>query len=157
MRIRVISLFLLIAICSSCEYFNLNNKSNQQAIDTIVNFTTVDVSPTFKVCKDLIDKEANTNCFRESIYKYISENLSEATIKATQKINETIYVTIAIDNKGKPSVSKITATESMYTVIPKIDSLIVVSLQRLPKLYPAIKRGIPVATQYQIPIQIRVK
>ena len=100
---------------------------------------------------------ANSQKVKESIYKYISENLSDATIKATQKINETIYVTIAIDNKGKPSVSKITATESMYTVIPKIDSLIVVSLQRLPKLYPAIKRGIPVATQYQIPIQITVK
>lgn len=78
-------------------------------------------------------------------------------LEAKNPINEIIQVEVIIDNKGKVSAHKITISDSLKIAIPKIDSLIKVSLLTMPKLFPAIKRGIPVATQYQIPIHISVK
>ena len=71
-------------------------------------------------------------------------------------IDETIQVSVLINNKGDVSIQKISSSEMLKKEFPAIDSLITISLQDLPKLFPATKRGIPVTTQYQIPIQIQV-
>tara|TARA_R110002073_G_scaffold113603_1_gene250619 strand:- start:7868 stop:8341 length:474 start_codon:yes stop_codon:yes gene_type:complete len=157
MRFRVISLFLIILVGASCEFFNLKKKSQLQEVDTIIDFSSVDVSPTFIVCKSFIDKEKKTDCFRNTIHKHISESLAKHQLEVKNSVNEMIKVVVLISNKGVVSVQKIMASEILRNEIPTIDSLITVSLQDLPKLFPATKRGIPVATQYQIPIQINVK
>ena len=156
MRFRVISLFLLILVGTSCEYFNLNKKSHLQEVDTIIDFSSVDVYPTFEACKSYIDKTKKTNCFRNTIHKHISESLAKHKLEVKKPVNETIQVAVLITNKGKVSVQKITSSAILKKEIPTIDSLITLSLEDLPKLFPATKRGIPVTTQYLIPIQINV-
>lgn len=156
MRFRVLSLFLIILIGTSCEFFSLKKKSQLQEIDTIIDFSSVDVFPTFDACKSFIDKEKKTDCFRNTIHQHISENLAKNKIEVKTPVNEIINVVVLINNKGIVSIQKITTSDVLKTEIPTIDSLISESLQNLPKLFPAIKRGIPVATQYQIPIQINV-
>ncbi len=156
MRFRVLSLFLIILIGTSCEFFNLKDKSQLQEIDTIIDFSSVDVFPTFDVCKSYIDKEKKTACFRETIHQHISKSLAKNKIEVKKPVNEVLNVEVLISNKGIVSVQKIIASDVLKTEIPTIDSLITASLQNLPKLFPATKRGIPVATQYKIPIQINV-
>ncbi len=156
MRFRVISLFLLILFSTSCEYFNFNKKSNLQEVDTIIDFSSVDVFPTFEACKSFIDKVKKTDCFRTTIHKHISESLAKHQLEVKKPIDETIQVSVLINNKGVVSVQQISSSEMLKKEIPTIDSLITISLQDLPKLFPATKRGIPVTTQYQIPIQIHV-
>ena len=156
MRFRVLSLFLIILIGTSCEFFNLKDKSQLQEIDTIIDFSYVDVFPTFDVCKSYIDKEKKTACFRETIHQHISKSLAKNKIEVKKPVNEVLNVEVLISNKGIVSVQKIITSDVLKTEIPAIDSLITASLQNLPKLFPATKRGIPVATQYQIPIQINV-
>ena len=156
MRFRVLSLFLIILIGTSCEFFNLKDKSQLQEIDTIIDFSSVDVFPTFDVCKSYIDKEKKTACFRETIHQHISKSLAKNKIEVKKPVNEVLNVEVLISNKGIVSVQKIIASDVLKTEIPAIDSLITASLQNLPKLFPATKRGIPVTTQYKIPIQINV-
>ena len=156
MRFRVLSLFLIILIGTSCEFFNLKDKSQLQEIDTIIDFSYVDVFPTFDVCKSYIDKEKKTACFRETIHQHISKSLAKNKIEVKKPVNEVLNVEVLISNKGIVSVQKIITSDVLKTEIPAIDSLITASLQNLPKLFPATKRGIPVATQYKIPIQINV-
>ena len=156
MRFRVLSLFLIILIGTSCEFFNLKDKSQLQEIDTIIDFSSVDVFPTFDVCKSYIDKEKKTACFRETIHQHISKSLAKNKIEVKKPVNEVLNVEVLISNKGIVSVQKIITSDVLKTEIPAIDSLITASLQNLPKLFPATKRGIPVATQYKIPIQINV-
>jgi hypothetical protein len=156
MRFRVLSLFLLILVGTSCEYFNLNKKSQLQEVDTIIDFSSVDVFPTFEACKNFIDKAKKTDCFRNTIHKHISESLAKHQLEVKNPVNEIIHVVVLINNKGAVSIQKITSSEILKKEIPTIDSLITISLRDLPRLSPATKRGIPVATQYQIPIQINV-
>ena len=156
MRFRVISLLFFIIVSTSCEYFNFNKKSKLQEVDTSIDFSTVDVFPTFEACKSFIDKAEKTTCFRNTIHKHISENLAKHQLEVKNPIDETIQVSVLINNKGDVSIQKISSSEMLKKEFPAIDSLITISLQDLPKLFPATKRGIPVTTQYQIPIQIQV-
>lgn len=156
MRFRVLSLFIIILIGTSCEFFSLTKKTQLQEIDTIIDFSSVDVFPTFDACKNFIDKEKKTNCFKKTIHQHISKNLEKHKIEVKNPVNETVKVEVLINNKGTVSIQRIIASDVLKKEIPAIDSLITASLQNLPKLFPAIKRGIPVTTQYQIPIQIKV-
>ena len=156
MRFRILSLFLLILVGTSCDFFNLNKKSQLQEVDTIINFSSVDSSPTFESCKEFIEKEAKRNCFRKTIYTHVSKSLAKHTFKVRKPINEVIKVDVIIDSKGNATVLRVVSSDLIKVSIKGLDSLVGVSVADLPKLFPATKRGIPVTTQYQIPIQITV-
>ena len=75
MQSRNIYFIFLLIVCSSCNYFSLEtNKPTLQEIDSIIDFSKVDVSPSFKVCDKLID-EAKTNCFRTNMHQQMTKNL----------------------------------------------------------------------------------
>jgi len=154
MPFKVIFSFLIVLLCSSCQFFNFNKKITLQEIDTIVNFSIVDVSPSFAICDSLIDKTKKDNCFRTSLHQIISKNLETHTFNINKEIDETILVNLLIDAQGNIFFKSIISSEIIQKEIPKLDSLLKISLQNLPQLHPAIKRGIPVATQYQLPIKI---
>jgi hypothetical protein len=48
-------------------------------------------------------------------------------------------------------------SEVIIKQLPTLDSLLAISIQNIPKIYPAIKRGIPVKTKYILPIRIQFK
>ncbi len=147
------SFFLLIVICISCNYISVEKKQKAQSIDTIIDFTKVDVSPSFDNCKNLLDK-AKTNCFRDEIQKRITVNLEAYHFTTENFIDEVILIDVLINNKGKFKLLNISSTENIKSELPKLDSLLQNSIKKLPKVSPAIKRGIPVNTQYQLPIRI---
>lgn len=157
MRFRVAALFLFILICTSCKYFNLNKKSVLQEVDTIINFTSVDASPTFNACKDIIDKEAKSNCFRTQLYKQVSVQLAKHRLVAKNPVDEMIQLEVIINSKGEIAIKKIESSSLIRENIIGLDSILNLSVKALPKIFPAIKRGIPVTTLYKLPIQIQVK
>lgn len=157
MRFKISFLFLLILVCASCEFFTFKKTSHLQDLDTIISFTTVDNAPTFLVCKDLIEITAKNECFRNTLHKELSKNFANYKIEVRKTINEELLLDILIDSKGFPSVKNIRYSNLIKESIKNIDSLIIKSVADLPKLFPAVKRGIPVSTQYQIPLQINIK
>ncbi len=157
MQLRFASFCLLMLLCTSCEFFSFKKKSQLQEVDTIINYSAVDVSPKFDACKKLIDQEAISNCFRTRIYNFLSQSLTQHKIEVRKPIDEEVKVEVIIDRKGNVSVKRIIASDLVKETIQNFDSLVTISVAKLPKLSPAIKRGIPVTTQYQIPIRIQVK
>jgi len=157
MKLRVIFLLFLAGFTASCQFFNLDTKSMYQEVDTVVDFSVVDVSPSFAICDSIIDKAAKTACFRKTIHLQISKSLGAAPLVIKGPIDETVFVHVLIDKDGKVTLKSIESTPELKEVLVDLDSLVQLSLQSLPTLFPAIKRGIPVATQYQLPIKIRVQ
>jgi hypothetical protein len=156
MRFRILALLLLLIVNTSCKYFTFEKKSNLQAIDTIIDFSSVDASPTFLACKDFIEKEARSNCFRTTIHKNISESLAKHQLEAKKPIDEIVSIDVIINNQGIVSIKSIQSSDKIKAFIKGLDSIIRISVKELPTISPATKRGIPVATQYRIPIQIQV-
>ena len=151
-------LFICLMISfTSCEYISFEKNKNIEKIDMDVDFTSVDVSPSFKVCNSLIDKDKKNSCFRLTIREEIANSLAKYSIKVKQPLDETITVTIIINSNKQVNLVNIGASESLRKEIPALHEMIEKSIADLPDIYPAIKRGIPVTTQYQLPIRIKLE
>ena len=157
MKLRVLSMFFLLVLGSSCQFFNPDKNNPLQKIDTVIDYSSVDTFPAFDNCKKSIDKDEQILCFRTTIHRHITSTLSKQKFKLKKSFNDTFVVHVLVNNKGVISLKKIESTPLIRILFPSIDSIINESIRGLPKTFPAIKRGIPVATQYQIPIQISVK
>ena len=140
---RLIILSILISFCS-CDYFSFKKNPNQEKIDTIVNIKEVDVSPSFKICDSIIEKTQKTACFRNTIHREIAKSLANQKIKVRRTVNETITVTITIQANSKMVLKSVDASEDLYKEIPKLKAYLEKSIEELPKIFPAIKRSIPV-------------
>lgn len=157
MILRVFSFLILLMFCISCENFPFSKKQQKPVLDTIINFNEVDFSPSFKICDSIIEKEAKSVCFRTAIHQKIGEELQKQVFMIQDSIYEIVNVSLIIDSKGKIQFEKMDASEIIKNQLPKLDILIQESIQKIPAIYPAIKRGIPVTTKYTLPIRIQLK
>ncbi|WP_296638298.1 hypothetical protein [Polaribacter sp.] len=155
MRVFIFLIFLF--FITSCNKIALTSDSNIKGLDTIVDFTSVDTYPSFTNCDSIIQKINKQNCFRTSIYTKIGEELKKHTFIIKDSINETVLVDLLIDKNGVINYQSLQASNLLKKELPKFDSLVQASVNKLSKVYPAIKRGIPVTTRYQLPIKIQLK
>lgn len=155
MLIRNLLGFLLLLICTSCSYFSDPNIKKQQ-YDDIIDFSKVDISPSFAICDRFIDDE-KTRCFRTNIHQQLTANLVKGHLKSKTIVNEVFYVYLLIDSYGDVNLDTIEASKEIKKSIPNLHKLIEKSIYKLPSLKPGIKRGIPVTTRFQLPIHITTK
>lgn len=137
----------------SCGFLSEDDKNHN--LNTVIDYTQVDVSPTFKNCKNLSIRE-NGACFSEEIHKRMQASLITYNFVTEQTINETVLIDLLIDNKGNFRLKKITASIAIKNQLPKLDSVLRSAIKKLPRITPAFKRGIPVTTQYQLPLKVEV-
>jgi len=154
---RVLIVFILVVFCISCDKFSFLKNKDLQALDTIVDFTSVDFSPSFKICDAIIDKEEIATCFRNTIHQKIGAELQKQYLTVKDSINEVIYVDLLISSKGEIIFDETSTSENIKLQLPQLDSLLKLSVTNLPVIHPAIKRGIPVTTKYRLPIRILLK
>ena len=154
---RVFLFLILIIFLTSCDKLSFSKNKNTQVIDTIVDFTSVDFYPSFKVCDSLINKVEKSDCFRNTIHQKVGEELQKHTLEIKDSIDEVVIVDLLINAKGEIVFKNLKSSENIKNQLPELDSLIQLSVNKLPKIYPAIKRGIPVLTEYQLPIRILLK
>jgi hypothetical protein len=154
---RVLIVFILVVFCISCDKFSFSKNKDLQALDTIVDFTSVDFSPSFKICDAIIDKEEIATCFRNTIHQKIGAELQKQYLTVKDSINEVIYVDLLISSKGEIIFDETSTSENIKLQLPQLDSLLKLSVTNLPVIHPAIKRGIPVTTKYRLPIRILLK
>ncbi|RCS26610.1 hypothetical protein DUT90_12740 [Polaribacter sp. WD7] len=157
MFLRILFFLCALIFITSCDKFSFSKKESRQAIDTIVDFSSVDTYPSFKICDSIINKDRKANCFRTTVHQKIGKELAYYKLTTKDSINAVVTVAIIINSKGEFQLESIESSENIKNQIPKLDSLLKVSIKNLPKIYPAIKRGIPVTTKYQLPVRIQLR
>ena len=157
MFLRIFYSLLMIFFITSCDKFSFSKNKKHQALDTIVDFSSVDTFPSFKVCDSLIDKQKKSDCFRTTIHQKIGEELLQHQLIIKDSIDEIIYVDLIINSSGIFMLDAIESSENIKNQLPELDSLIKSSILKIPKIFPANKRGIPVTTKYRLPIRIQLK
>lgn len=153
---KLLILSILVCFCS-CDYFSFKKNNIPEKIDTNIDYKEVDSSPTFEACKDFIDKEKKTDCFRKTIHQEIAKSLSNQNIKVKKPVNETIQVVITLPSEGKANLKSIIASDNLYEEIPDLKEMIEKSIADLPTIIPAVKRGIKVTSEYKLPIKIKLE
>ena len=153
---QFLALFICLFLITSCSYFeNKWNSELIQEVDTIVDFNTVDAFPLFPNCKDIPSRKKQQICFQLEIAQHIYASLKQYQLNAKEVINDTIFVKLRIDALGKTSLSGIQIASKTKKLLPEFDSILKISLQNLPTLQPAIKRAMPVATEFTLPIVLK--
>ena len=122
-----------------------------------LDYSSVDVSPSFRVCDSLIEKDKKDTCFRTTLRQEIFSSLAKQSIQVPQSVDETIEVAITIQSNKEVRLTSIKSSDSLMAIVPSLKAILKKSVEELPALYPAIKRGIPVTTVYKLPIRIAVK
>lgn len=143
----------------SCEYFNAKKTSSEAILKEELqtfNWNDVDEYPSFSVCDSSATKQERKFCFENTLTTYITAYLQKDTIVVTQDINDTIHLQLQVSRKGLLSLVDIQVDSLTIQEIPNIKALLAQSLDSLPKIFPALKRGQQVKTEFKLPIIIQV-
>jgi hypothetical protein len=154
-----LTIFIFILSLSSCEYFDKKKVNSQDIVNEELqtfNWNDVDEYPSFKVCESLSSKQESKHCFETTLITHITNRLSKEVIVVTENVEDTVMIKFHISETGNLSVLNIKNKETTKVQIPNLESLLLNSLDSLPKIFPAIKRGQQVKTEFTLPIVIQV-
>lgn len=143
----------------SCEYFNVKKTSSEvilkEELQTF-NWNEVDAYPTFLSCDSDLTKQESKNCFQRTLITHVAAYLQEKEIIVSQDVSDTIILEFKVNEKGGLSLLNAKIDSLTYQEIPNIKDLLIQSLDSLPKVFPALKRGQQVTTAFKLPIVVSV-
>lgn len=152
--------YILFLFFNSCHYFETAVPSEKELLQKelkAINWKEVDEYPSFVDCDKLDDKPARQKCFFEFLTQLIQEKLSVDTLPLLYPELDTIDVKVTIFPNAKMQFEPQFSNDSVAYDTAKIDSILRARLVDFPKVNPAIKRGIPVKTQFILPVILKVE
>ena len=154
---RQICVFLLFLMLLSCEYFNVKKTSSEAILKEELqtfNWNEVDEYPSFSLCDSSTTKQERKQCFETVLTSHITNYLQQDTLVVTQDIKDTIILQVQISEIGVLSLLNVKVDSVTQQEIPNIENILAKSLDSLPKIFPALKRGQQVKTEFKLPIII---
>lgn len=147
-----ISLFVLL---SSCELFVSKEKKTQELVNKEmleIDWNDIDSYPLFENCDETLTKMGQRECFEREVLSHCAKSLKDVEFTLLSGSDSIIQVDFLVDQEGHISILEIQKDSTIDTQMPNFDQLIKQSLQKMPPLAPALKRGIPVKAKFRIPI-----
>lgn len=147
---------LLLTACSSWETKKIPVETYFSKEWEALNLHEVDTYPSFKACEDLMGQAAMKTCFEREMSTAFYKSLETATFVVSQPISDTVWVALVVDAKGKVCIDTMALDEQLNKELPQLKNHIHQAALDLPRLHPAIKKGIPVSSKYNLPIVLKV-
>ena len=122
-----------------------------------INWKEVDEYPSVVDCEKIEDKKQRQQCFFEVLTQLIQDKLRVDTLSILYPELDTIEVKVTIFPDATMQFEPQFPKDSVAYDKTKIDSILKVRLVDFPKINPAIKRGIPVKTQFILPVILKVE
>ena len=143
----------------TCDFdFQLNKKItvNEFIEDELKSFSwnQVDQYPVFENCLNFNDKAQKNNCFVETITESFRINLKKNNLVLNRTLVDTINLVLKIDKKGNIGIQSMSTSDENIKYKEIISISFDSTMNDLPKLYPAIKRGQEVDIIFNLPILI---
>ncbi|WP_091494243.1 hypothetical protein [Flavobacterium phragmitis] len=155
--------FFPIFICivfNSCQYFEKQVPSEKELLQKelkSINWKEVDEYPSVSNCEKIADKKLRQQCFFEVMSNLIEEKLNVDTLSILYPELDTIEVKVTVFPNATIKFEPQFPKDSVAYDTIKIDSILHARLVDFPKINPAIKRGIPVKTQFILPVILKAK
>lgn len=152
--------FLVFLLFNSCQYFEKQVPSEKELLKKelkAINWKEVDEYPSFVDCDKVEDKTARQHCFFQYLTELIQDKLSSDTLSVLYPELDTIEVKVTVYPNAKMKFEPQFPKDSVAYDTIKIDSILTARLVNFPKVNPAIKRGIPVKTQFILPVILKVE
>jgi hypothetical protein len=149
---------LLLTLLQSCQYFEKQVPDEKELLDKElkeINWNEVDEYPSFADCEKLSDAAQRKQCFFDFLTTEIQEKLAVDTLSILFPKLDTIEVKVTILPNATMEFEPQFPKDSVAYDTIKIDSILHARLIDFPKVNPAIKRGIPIKTQFVLPVIIK--
>jgi hypothetical protein len=154
---KALALFI-VSLCFSCQYFEKKVPSEKELLAKQlkeINWKEVDEYPSVADCEKLSDKAQREQCFFDFLTTTIQEKLAVDTLSMLFPQLDTIEVKVTVFPNATMEFDPQFVKDSVAYDTIKIDSILQARLVDFPKINPAIKRGIPVKTQFVLPVVIK--
>ena len=152
--------FLLLLLYISCDELETRKISSEEILSEEkkeLNWREVDQYPAFKECQQISEIDAAKECFGKKVANYIYARLEAKQPVVTEELHDTLLLHLHISEAGVPEIDSVEIDSLVIAQLPQIQSWLRQSVDSLPKIYPASKRGIPVATKFIMPIVIKAE
>jgi len=149
---------VLLMLLQSCQYFEKKVPNEKELLDKQlkeINWNEVDEYPSVTDCEKLTDATQRKQCFFEFLTATIQQKLAVDTLSTLFPKLDTIEVKVTVFPNSNMEFEPQFPKDSVAYDTIKIDSILRVRLVDFPKVNPAIKRGIPVKTQFVLPVIIK--
>lgn len=154
-------LFVFISFfLSSCEELTTRKISSEEILieeTRDFNWHEVDNYPAFAECRNITRVEAAKACFGNKVSQYFYSRLEAKQPVVTEALDDTLYLYLKISEKGTPAIDSMEIDSLVLDQLPEIRTWLSQSVDSLPKIYPATKRGIPVKTTFRMPVVIKAE
>lgn len=144
----------------SCQYLDKQVPSEKELLAKQlkeINWNKVDKFPSISACDEIKDQTQQKQCFFEFLTQTIQEKLSIDTLAILYPNLDTIQVRVTVFPNATLQFEPQFPTDSLTYDRIKIDSILHARLVDFPKINPAIKQGIPVKTQFILPVIIKTE
>lgn len=158
MKFFIVSILVLMLL--SCENFKVKKTSSEAILKEELqtfNWSDVDQYPSFENCESSISKAEKKVCFQYTLTNHITDFLQNERIVVSQDIYDTVLLQMQVSKQGELKLLDVKMDSLTQREIPEIDSIIRNSLDSLPKIFAAIKRGQQVTTEFSLPLIISVE
>lgn len=145
-------------LLQSCQYFEKQVPNEKDLLDKElkeINWNEVDEYPSVANCEKLTDANLRKQCFFEFLTTEIQDRLNVDTLSILFPKLDTIEVKVTVLPNATMEFEPQFPKDSVAYDTIKIDSILHARLIDFPKVNPAIKRGIPVKTQFVLPVIIK--
>lgn len=152
--------FIVFIFFNSCQYFEKKVPSEKELLQKelkSINWKEVDEYPTVSDCETITDKKERQKCFFDVMSQLIQEKLDVDSLSILYPDLDTIRVKVTIFPNSKMKFEPQFQKDSVAYDTIRIDSILHARLVDFPKVNPAIKRGLPVKTQFILPVIIKEK
>lgn len=154
------SILFVFLFFSSCQYFEKKVPSEKELLQKelkTINWKEVDEYPTVAECEAIADEKQRQKCFFDVMSKLVQEKLDIDSLSILYPELDTIEVKVTVFPNSKMKFEPQFPKDSVAYDTIKVDSILHARLVDFPKVNPAIKRGIPVKTQFILPVIIKAK
>ena len=152
MKLLKLSIFIIIVASGlfSCSYFTPNKDDKNEP--KVIDFTSVDAYPLLPECEQMSSRAMQKKCFNMLLSKQIEVSLKKVNLNNKIFKNDTIYIKIQVSNTGFIQVSDMEQHRESLENSIVIKQLINQTLAGISPIKPAIKMGIPVTTEFTLPV-----
>lgn len=119
-----------------------------------INWKEVSAYPSLAECDSLLDKQQKKECFFATMARLVQEKLGADTLAMLSPQLDTINVKVTVFNDSRLEFEPQLPQDSVGVNVAKIDSILKVKLVDFPKIEPAQKEGVPVTTQFILPVVV---
>lgn len=157
MKIGVLLIFSVILASCNFETKKISSEEVFEIESRSLNWKEVDEYPAFEGCRDQTEISGARECFQKEVVENVYAYLARQQAVVSKAIADTIYLYLEINRKGKPIVDSIGVDSALVRELPEIQLWLRQSIDSLPKIFPASKRGIPVSTKFRMPILVKAE